>query len=116
MCRRNLRRNTNLHKYAILTSVVAFISVITFGQTPGQADGKLGIQKATELVQGYFSAGITLLYVIGAVIGLVGAIKVYNKWSSGEQDAQKSAAAWFGACIFLVIVATVLQSFFGVRA
>ncbi|HCY42738.1 MAG TPA: carbamoyl phosphate synthetase, partial [Prolixibacteraceae bacterium] len=26
----------------------------------------------------------------------------------------KVAAAWFGSCVFLVIVATVIQSFFGV--
>jgi len=41
-------------------------------------------------------------------------VKVYNKWNSGEGDTNKVAAAWFGSCIFLVVVATVLKSFFGV--
>jgi len=36
-----------------------------------------------------------------------------NKWNAGEPDTNKVAAAWFGSCVFLVIVATVLKSFFG---
>jgi hypothetical protein len=55
-----------------------------------------------------------LMYAIGAVVGLIGAVKVYQKWNAGEPDTGKVAAAWFGSCIFLVIVATVLRSFFGV--
>jgi hypothetical protein len=76
-------------------------------------DGNAGIQQATTLVQGYFSTGTTLMYAIGAVVGIVGAIKVYQKWNAGEPDTGKVAAAWFGSCIFLVVVATVIKSFFG---
>ena len=37
-----------------------------------------------------------------------------SKWNAGEPDTNKVAAAWFGSCIFLVVVATVLKSFFGI--
>ncbi|MHB8205911.1 DUF4134 domain-containing protein [Mucilaginibacter sp.] len=77
-------------------------------------DGNAGIQQATTLVQGYFDTGCTLMYAIGAVVGIVGAIKVFNKWNAGEPDTNKVAAAWFGSCIFLVVVATVIKSFFGI--
>ena len=53
-----------------------------------------------------------LVYAIGAVVGLIGGIKVYSKWSSGDPDTSKTAASWFGACIFLVVAATILRSFF----
>ncbi|WP_214071876.1 DUF4134 domain-containing protein [Mucilaginibacter sp. dw_454] len=76
-------------------------------------DGNAGIQQATTMVQGYFSTGCTLMYAIGAVVGIVGAIKVYQKWNAGEPDTGKVAASWFGSCIFLVVVATVIKSFFG---
>lgn len=79
-----------------------------------QADGNAGISEATSLIKGYFNTGIDLMYAIGAVVGLIGAIKVYNKWSAGDPDTTKVASSWFGACIFLVIVATVLKSFFKV--
>ena len=53
-----------------------------------------------------------LIYAIGAVTGLIGGIRVYQKFSSGDPDTSKTAASWFGACIFLILVGTVLESFF----
>ena len=53
-----------------------------------------------------------LVYAVGAVVGLIGGIKVYNKFSSGDPDTSKTAASWFGACIFLIVAATILRSFF----
>ena len=49
---------------------------------------------------------------IGAVVGLIGGIKVYGKFSAGDPDTSKTAASWFGACIFLIVSATILRSFF----
>lgn len=77
-------------------------------------DGNAGINEATLRVRSYFTTGTSLMYAIGAVLGLVGAVKVFQKWNSGDPDTGKVAAAWFGSCIFLVVVATVLRSFFGV--
>lgn len=77
-------------------------------------DGASGINQATSQVRSYFDAGCNLMYAIGAVLGLIGAVKVFSKWNSGEPDTNKVAAAWFGSCVFLVIVATVLKSFFGI--
>ena len=77
-------------------------------------DGNAGIREATNKVKGYFDTGCDLMYAIGAVVGIIGAIKVFNKWNAGDQDTNKVAAAWFGSCIFLVVVATVLKSFFGI--
>jgi hypothetical protein len=53
------------------------------------------------------------MYAVGAILGLIGAVRVYQKWNHGDHDTSKVAAAWFGSCIFLVIVATVIRSFFG---
>jgi len=77
-------------------------------------DGNAGINEANTQVRSYFAAGTNLMYAIGAVVGLIGAVKVYQKWNSGDPDTSKVAAAWFGSCVFLVVVATVIRSFFGV--
>lgn len=53
-----------------------------------------------------------LIYAVGAVVGLIGGVKVYSKFSSGDPDTSKTAASWFGACIFLIVAATILRSFF----
>lgn len=91
--------------------VLLFLLLVT--TTVNAQDGDAGIEAATELVTGYFGTAQTLLYAIGGVVGIVGAVKVYNKWSHGDPDTNKTAASWFGACIFLVVVATVLKAFFG---
>ncbi|RZJ62680.1 MAG: DUF4134 domain-containing protein [Hymenobacter sp.] len=74
--------------------------------------GKQGIQDATTAITGYFDPATLLIYAIAAIVGLVGAVKVFSKWNSGDQDTQKSAMGWFGSCIFLAVVATVLRAFF----
>lgn len=60
----------------------------------------------------YFDPATKLIYAIGAVVGLIGGVKVYGKFSSGDPDTSKTAASWFGACIFLIVAATILRSFF----
>lgn len=93
-----------------ISMVATFLALTTVSKAQ---DGNTGINEATTLIKGYFNTGINLLYAIGAVVGLVGAVRVYNAWSHGDPQTNKLASAWFGACIFLVVVATVLKSFYG---
>lgn len=77
-----------------------------------QGNGMQGITDATNMVTSYFDPATKLIYAIGAVVGLIGGVKVYSKFSSGDPDTSKTAASWFGACIFLIVAATILRSFF----
>jgi hypothetical protein len=96
----------------VISAIVTFL-LITVQEAIAQ-DGNAGINQATSQVKSYFDTGTNLMYAIGAIVGLVGAIKVFKKWNDGEHDTGKVASSWFGSCIFLVVVATVLKSFFGV--
>ncbi len=99
------------HLSLLMTSFAVFgFSLAVQAQN---ADGNAGINQANTVVRSYFDAGTNLMYAVGAILGLIGAVKVYQKWNHGDHDTGKVAAAWFGSCIFLVIVATVLKSFFG---
>lgn len=77
-------------------------------------DAIAGIQDANQKVRSYFSSGTQLMYAVGAILGLIGAIKVYQKWNAGDHDTGKVAAAWFGSCVFLVVVVTMIKAFFGI--
>lgn len=77
-------------------------------------DGNAGIQDANLKVRSYFQSGTQLMYAVGAIVGLIGAVKVFNKWNAGEPDTGRVAAAWFGSCVFLVVVTTVIRAFFGI--
>jgi hypothetical protein len=92
-----------------LALVMMFFKTVAMAQS-----GAAGINEANTQVRSYFTAGTNLMYAIGAIVGLIGAVKVYQKWNSGDQDTSKVAAAWFGSCIFLVVVSTIIKSFFGV--
>lgn len=99
-----------MHKKKILLSAAFVLAAAS--SALAQGNGLAGINDATMMVTSYFDPGTKLIYAIGAVVGLIGGIKVYNKFSAGDPDVSKVAASWFGACIFLVVAATVLRSFF----
>lgn len=110
MCRKNcFHKSKRRFPYVSLPVILLFVTVTGICQS-----GAAGINAADQEVRSYFAIGTNLMYAIGAVLGLIGAVKVFSKWNSGDQDTSKVAAAWFGSCIFLVIVATVIKSFFGV--
>ena len=96
-------------KQKLMTGLLLLMNIAAYAQ-----DGNAGINQANTQVRSYFDAGTNLMYAVGAIVGLIGAIKVYNKWNAGDHDTGKVAAAWFGSCVFLVVVATVIKSFFGV--
>ncbi|MBW3523851.1 MULTISPECIES: DUF4134 domain-containing protein [Chryseobacterium] len=95
-------------KKVLLTGIALLSAIGVFAQGNGSA----GITEATQMVTSYFDPATKLIYAIGAVVGLIGGVKVYNKFSSGDPDTSKTAASWFGACIFLIVAATILRSFF----
>ena len=99
---------SRLDKICLIT-ILSLVNTVLYAQ-----DGNAGINEANTKVRGYFAAGTNLMYAVGAIVGLIGAVKVYQKWNSGDHDTGKVAAAWFGSCVFLVVVATVIRSFFGV--
>jgi len=71
----------------------AFI-MVAVSSVFAQGNGIGGITEATNMVTSYFDPGTKLIYAIGAVVGLIGGIKVYNKFSSGDPDTSKTAASW----------------------
>ena len=103
-----MKIKTKLNRF-FLTLTLLLTGIILYAQ-----DGNAGINEANTKVRGYFASGTNLMYAVGAILGLIGAVKVYSKWNSGDPDTGKMAAAWFGSCVFLVVVATVIRSFFGV--
>jgi Domain of unknown function (DUF4134) len=94
--------------YLVLTFLLLSLSVNALA-----TDDLKGFEGATTKLKTYFNYGVDLMYVIGGVVGLIGGIKVYNKWNHGDPDTSKAAASWFGSCLFLLIVASVLRGFFG---
>lgn len=75
------------------------------------ADANNGLNQANTMVRSYFDTATQLMYAVGAIVGLIGAIRIIT--TRHRQDMGGEIALWFGSCIFLVVVATVLKSFYG---
>ena len=77
-----------------------------------QGNGVAALEKANSEILSYIEPITNLFYVICAVIGFIGAVKVYGKWSAGSSDTTKTAASWFGSCVFAIVAVTAIRAFF----
>jgi hypothetical protein len=81
------------------------------------ADGNNGINQANTIVRSYYESSVNLVYAIGAIVALIGAVVVYYKMNhgggGGGGNVGGAIALWFGGAIFLVVVTTVIKAFFG---
>jgi len=108
MSRYLLTLSKRLLYFAFFTITAIIFQVTAYAQT---ADGNTGLNQANTMVRGYFDTAVQLMYAISAIMGLVGAVRI--AFRRNREDIGHEIAIWFGICIFLVIVATVLKAFFG---
>src|ERR1700744_383890 len=92
---------------------VATLIAVSASQSMAQ-DGVTGINAANTSLRQYVDPISTLCLAIGAVVGIIGGVRVYVKWNSGDQDINKELMGWGGSCLFLVLVSVVIKAFFGV--
>jgi hypothetical protein len=101
-----------LKRLSILMLAMVGVAATLHAQT---ADGNTGISQANTLIRSYWANAVLLMYAIGSLVGIIGAVRVFQIWnSSHREDVGKAAAGWFGSMVFLVVVATIIQSFFGI--
>lgn len=99
--------NLKIHqkRMALLFGMLCMASLVL-------AQSATGIDQATSEINSYVDPVSNLIIAIGAVVGLIGGVRVYIKWQSGDQDTQKAIMGWFGACLFLILVGVVIKAFF----
>ena len=98
-------------KKLLSLAALLFAAQSLYAQAGG---GTTGINAATSSLTAYVDPVSTLTLAIGAVVGIIGGVRVYIKWNSGDQDINKEIMGWGGSCLFLVLVSVVIKAFFGV--
>ena len=83
--------------------------------TPMFAQGAGAITDAANSVKTYWGPLKTLIMMIGGIVGLIGGLRIYNKWTNGDQDINKEILGWGGACLFLILVPIFVGAFFGLN-
>lgn len=94
-------------RFLILLFLVADASFL-FAQS-----GVNGLNTATTTLKTYVDPASNIALVIGGIVGIVGGIRVYSKWNSGDQDINKELMGWGGSCLFLVLSSLIVKAFFG---
>ena len=97
-----------------LLAVAASVTLAAQGAFAQTGGGTTGINAATSSLTSYVDPVSMLCLAIGAVVGIIGGVRVYIKWNSGDQDINKEIMGWGGSCLFLVLVSVVIKAFFGV--
>lgn len=62
----------------------------------------------------FYVALSRLAFVVGAVTGLLGGLRVYNNWQMGRHHIDVQVISWFGACFFLSVIGFFLGGLYGV--
>ena len=70
------------------------------------------INDAADIIKDLFEAGTNLVYATVTIIGLISAVNVYTKFSSGDNDASKRAGAWLAGCIAIFVCVKILEEVF----
>ncbi len=105
--------NFNLKtKKTVKKGLTALAVIFSLSQTYAQSGGSAALGAAATTISGYINDLGLLIYAIGAIVGTVGGIRIYNKWTNGDQDINKEIVGWGGACIFLLLVPTFIAAIF----
>ncbi len=96
-----------LKKMCLFVCMLFFVQMIF-----AQGGGGAGIQAAVSEIKSYVSPITSLMYAVGIIVGLIGGVRIYIKWTAGD-DINKEIMGYGGAFIFLMVVPTVVNGFFG---
>ena len=88
------------------------VMTMIFGDSFAQS-GVTGLNTATSTLKTYVDPATNISLVIGGIVGIVGGIRVYSKWNSGDQDINKELMGWGGSCLFLLLSSLIIKAFFG---
>lgn len=90
------------------------IAILSVQSASAQGDINTGLSTGTSQLVSYFDPITTLVMAIGAIVGIVGGIRIYSKWNNGDQDINKELLGWGGSAVFMIIAPLIIQGVFGI--
>lgn len=104
---------TKFNRKKLQTKALATVLTLLATAPAFASGGSAAITNAATEVKKYWDPVKLLIQAIGGIVGLIGGVRIYNKWTNGDQDINKEVVGWGGACLFLIIVPQFVSSFFG---
>jgi len=67
---------------------------------------------ASREVQRWYFSFSDLAMALGTLCGILGGLRVYINWQSGEHHIDRQVMAWFFSCLFLLLSGIFLKALF----
>ncbi|AZB28731.1 DUF4134 domain-containing protein [Chryseobacterium balustinum] len=97
----------------VTTRKVLSLALAIMVITPAFAQGgATAISNAASDITDYWDPVKLILKAVGGLVGFIGGLRVYNKWTNGDQDVNKEILGYGGAMIFLIVVPEFVTAFF----
>lgn len=100
-------------KHVFKTKKLLAGAAVILAVTPMLAQGGASaISNAASDIKDYWEPIKLILKAVGGLVGFIGGLRVYNKWTNGDQDVNKEILGYGGAMIFLLVVPEFVTAFF----
>lgn len=100
-------------KKNVTTKKVLTLALVMMAMTPMFAQGgATAISNAASDIRDYWDPIKLILKAVGGLVGFIVGLRVYNKWTNGDQDVNKEILGYGGAMIFLIVVPEFVTAFF----
>jgi uncharacterized membrane protein YeaQ/YmgE (transglycosylase-associated protein family) len=106
------KKNVEKNRITWVQVMALLIAALTSDRAVAAGDVNAALNKVASSLKPIFDTAATVMYLVAAVAGLIGAVMLYQKWNSGDPNTGKLVGAWFGAAIFLTLAATFLKAVF----
>lgn len=104
--------NQKFKKHRVMKKALTAFAII-LAVTPVFAQGgATAISNAASDIRDYWDPIKLILKAVGGLVGFIGGLRVYNKWTNGDQDVNKEILGYGGAMIFLIVVPEFVTAFF----
>lgn len=96
---------------------IGFTAVVCLCLLAASAPAQPGIpemqQARQEFASSFFSA-LDCALVLGAILGITGALRIHHNWQMGRPGITAEISAWFFAAFFMVLMGAFLRAVFGI--
>ncbi|WP_394344553.1 MULTISPECIES: DUF4134 domain-containing protein [Chryseobacterium] len=103
----------NIFTKNVTAKRILSLALVIMAITPAFAQGgATAISNAASDIRDYWDPVKLILKAVGGLVGFIGGLRVYNKWTNGDQDVNKEILGYGGAMIFLIVVPEFVTAFF----
>jgi hypothetical protein len=74
--------------------------------------GISGINNASQDISSFYTALANLSLAIGALVGMIGGLRIFILWQKGEREIEFEIMGWLGSCIFLILLGGITKAIF----